>query len=69
MIICTSALSLKNVGVIIYPNKPFYALYGIIFEVICSVLCDKNKLAIMGISFNIILYSVCSIIRSCSRNS
>ena len=69
MIICTSTLSLKNVGVIIYPNTPFYALYGIIFEVVRSVLCDKNKLAIVSISFNIILYSVRSIIRSCACNS
>lgn len=50
--------------------SPFVnALYRVILQIVCTILSDKNKLAFVRKAFNIILYPVSSIIRSCSGNS
>ena len=45
-------------SVIINPNPPIYAPHGVIFQIICAILSNEDKLAIMCKSIDIILNTI-----------
>ena len=55
-------LPLQYMGVIINPNAPFDMLNGVIFQIIRTIFCYKDKFPIMCKTVNIILYPICTII-------
>lgn len=56
-------------SMIINPNATINAFYRIVFQVICTVLCNENKFSFMRKTINVILNAISSIVGRCARNA
>lgn len=69
MIISETFSALNYMRVVVYPDSPIDAHGRIIIQIRSAVFRNKHKLTLMSEAFDVVLNSICTVVRCAARNS
>lgn len=69
MIIRDIFSALNYMRVVVYPDNPIDTHGRIIIQIRSAVFRNKHELTLVGEAFDVVLNSICTVIRCAARNS